>query len=95
MSSITINPSHAYVLIGGMVVGKFANLFSGIVISGLVLYIVTPTLYTVDRINRAKNYLWSWISPTQNLINNYQAISNNQKMLLTDIQQYSQQYNQQ
>ena len=91
MSSITINPSHAYVLIGGMVIGKFANLFSGVVIAGLVLYIVTPKIYTIDRIERTKNYLWSFISPTQNLINNYQTMTNGQQMLLLNQHQYNQQ----
>lgn len=82
MSSIIINPSHAYVLIGGMVVGKFANLFSGVVIAGLVLYIVTPNIYTYDRMENAKNYFQSWFSAGRQLTNNYQTMNNGQQMLL-------------
>ena len=60
MSSLTIHPSHAYFLLGGLYLGKFTNFFSDIIITGLVLYIVTPTLFNEDKIERAKNWCWSW-----------------------------------
>ena len=63
--SIIIRPSHAYAFLFGLGVGKFTNLFSDIVISGLVLYIVTPNIYTEERITKVKNYFWSWINPSR------------------------------
>ena len=63
--SIIIRPSHAYAFLFGLFVGKFTNVFSDAVISGLVLYIVTPNIYTEERINKVKNYFWSWINPSK------------------------------
>jgi hypothetical protein len=57
---ITIHPGHAYAFITGLVLGKFTNLVSDLVITGLVLYIVTPEIFTEDRISRTKNWFWSW-----------------------------------
>lgn len=65
--ALTILPSHAYALLGGLYVGKFTNFFSDIVITALVLYIVTPQIFTEDRLERAKNYFWSWFSPRQQI----------------------------
>ena len=80
---LVISPAHAYAFLGGLFIGKFTNMFSDIVITGLVLYIVTPEIYTEERISRAKNYLWGWFrsnpvdqvirieaAPTGNLIEN-------------------------
>ena len=58
--SLTIQPSHAYFLLGGLYLGKLTNLASDIIITGLVLYIVTPHIFTDDRIERVKNWCWSW-----------------------------------
>ncbi len=58
--ALTIHPSHAYALLAGLYVGKFTNFFSDIVITALVLYIVTPQIFTEDRLNRVKNWFWSW-----------------------------------
>lgn len=56
--SLTIYPSHAYAFLGGMFIGKFTNLFSDVVITGLVLYIVTPEIFTEDRVHQVKNYVY-------------------------------------
>lgn len=61
---VVLEKSHAYVFIGGMCVGSFSNVFSNIVISGLLLYIVTPEIFTEKRIERIKNYTWNWVSPS-------------------------------
>ena len=58
--TLTIHPSQAYALLAGLFIGKFTNLFSDVVITGLVLYIVTPEIFTEDRLDRAKNYFYSW-----------------------------------
>ena len=83
MSSIVIHPSHAYALLGGLYVGKFTNFFSDIVITGLVLYIVTPQIFTADRIDRATKYFWSWFGTKQNITIKMSDIS---KLELTDEQ---------
>lgn len=91
--SLTILPSHAYALIAGLCIGKFTNLFSDVVITGLVLYIVTPEIFTEDRLNRAKNYFRSWFktnsfenSLTQEqqklLLNSLNSLAPDQKELL-------------
>lgn len=80
--SLTIKPSHAYALISGLYIGKFTNLFSDIVITGLVLYIVTPEIFTEDRLTRAKNYFWSWFRPREVKIDITQ-LTDSQKNMLT------------
>lgn len=59
--ALTIYPSQAYALLAGLFIGKFTNLFSDVVITGLVLYIVTPEIFTEDRLDRVKNYVWTWL----------------------------------
>lgn len=58
--SITIYPSHAYAFLSGLFIGKLTNFASDIVITGLVLYIVTPEIFTQDRIERTKKWCYSW-----------------------------------
>ena len=58
--ALTIYPSQAYALLAGLFIGKFTNLFSDAVITALVLYIVTPEIFTEDRLEKCKNYFWSW-----------------------------------
>ena len=58
--SIIIQPLHAYAFLAGLYIGKFTNFFSDFVITGLILYIVTPQIYTQDRFERAKRWCWSW-----------------------------------
>ena len=58
--TLTIYPSQAYALLTGLFIGKFTNLFSDVVITGLVLYIVTPEIFTEERLERGKDYFWSW-----------------------------------
>ncbi len=61
--ALVIYPSQAYALLAGLFIGKFTNLFSDMVITGLVLYIVTPEIFTEDRLDRGKKYFWSWFNP--------------------------------
>lgn len=60
---LTIRPRHAYAFLGGLYIGKFTNIFSDVVITALVLYIVTPEIFTEDRLTRTKNWVWSWFRP--------------------------------
>jgi len=43
-------------------------MFSDVVITGLVLYIVTPEIYTEDRWNRIKSYFGNWFGAKQIII---------------------------
>lgn len=61
--ALTLHPSQAYALLAGLYIGKFTNIFSDAIITCLVLYIVTPEIFTEDRLVRAKNYFWSWFQP--------------------------------
>lgn len=63
--SLTIDASHAYSFLAGLYVGKFTNIFSDMVISGLILYIVTPEIFTRDRWENLKCYVWNWVRPPQ------------------------------
>ncbi len=62
---LVINPAHAYAFLGGLFIGKFTNIFGDVVIAGLMVYIVSPDIYTEERLTRAKNYFWSWVRPNQ------------------------------
>nr|QBK91421.1 MAG: hypothetical protein LCPAC302_00410 [Pithovirus LCPAC302] len=77
--SITIDYTHAYIFIGGMFIGKLTNIFSDLIITGLVLYIVTPEKFTQNRWESVKSYAWSWIKPAMDkhifLENNKQYIT--------------------
>lgn len=82
--ALTIYPSQAYALLAGLFIGKFTNLFSDAVITGLVLYIVTPEIFTEERLDKCKNYFWSWFK-----FGDYQTIkvsdlTSEQKTLLAD-----------
>lgn len=66
--SLTIHWTHAYAFLGGLFIGKFTNMFSDVVITGLVLYIVTPEVYTVERADRVKNYFKRWFGNKQIVI---------------------------
>ena len=61
--SLTIHYSNAYSFLGGLFVGKFTNIWSDVVIGGLILYIVNPEIYTQNRWERLKSYVWNWVSP--------------------------------
>jgi hypothetical protein len=66
--TLTIHPSQAYALLAGLFVGKFTNIFSDVVITGLVLYIVTPEIFTENRLDRAKNYFYSWFKTQPQMV---------------------------
>ena len=87
--ALTIHPSHAYALLAGLYVGKFTNFFSDIVITGLVLYIVTPQIFTEDRLERAKNWLWSWFNRNEQITIKMSELelTNEQKIKLQLIKQ--------
>ena len=81
--SLTIHPSQAYALLAGLYIGKFTNIFSDIIITSLVLYIVTPEIFTEDRFDRVKKYFWSWFRPQQIQIK-LNNVTNDQKLLLLE-----------
>jgi hypothetical protein len=63
--SLTIDKTHAYVFLGGLYVGNWTNVFSNAVITGLVLYITTPEIFTTERLDKVKEYVWSYIKPSE------------------------------
>lgn len=81
MSYFKAVTSNAYFLIGGMIIGKFTNLFSDIIIAGMALYIVTPNIFTQSRLENTKDYFLGWMRPAKNLIDNYQTLANNPLLL--------------
>lgn len=46
-----MDPFYAYSFLLGIYVGQYTNLFSTVVISGLVVYMVHPNIFTVDKFN--------------------------------------------
>ena len=77
--SITLQPGHAYAFLFGLFIGKFTNLFSDVVIAGLVLYTVTPEIYTEERVKRAKNYFYSWFGSKQPIMIELDNLTEDQK----------------
>jgi len=62
--SIMIERSHAYIFLGGLYVGNWTNLFSNVVITALVLYITDPVIFTNERWDKVKSYVWNYIKPS-------------------------------
>lgn len=94
--SLSIHPSHAYFLLGGLYLGKFTNFFSDVIITGLILYIVTPTIFSDDKIERAKNWCWSWFDKKPVTINISQftdQLTDEQLKLLDNSKNYLQPQN--
>lgn len=58
--SVTIHYSHGYAFLWGLYMGKLTNLPSDIIITGLVLYIVTPEIFTHNRWERMKKHTLNW-----------------------------------
>ena len=44
-----MDPANAYYFLTGLFIGGYSNFFSKIVISGLILYIVHPNHFNIDR----------------------------------------------
>lgn len=84
--TLTIYPSQAYALLAGLFIGKFTNLFSDVVITGLVLYIVTPEIFTEDRLERGKRYFWSWFSPRTDRLDRLENSTKSNEFNLTSEQ---------
>jgi hypothetical protein len=81
--SLTVYPSHAYFLLTGLYLGKLTNFASDLIITGLVLYIVTPQIFTEDRVERAKNWCWSWFDKKRVTIDMSQLhLIENQQVIL-------------
>jgi hypothetical protein len=91
--SFTIYPSHAYALVGGMIIGKFTNLFSDIIITGLVTYIVAPKVFTYERIEQTKNYLLGLTGFTKVLFNHYRPSSTMLSITNSDSSAFNTNYN--
>lgn len=82
--ALTIYPSQAYALLAGLFIGKFTNLFSDAVITGLVLYIVTPEIFTEERLDKCKNYFWSWFKFGEYQTIKVSDLTDEQKALLAN-----------
>jgi len=67
--SVMIERSHAFFFLGGLYMGGWTNIFSDLVITGLVLYIVSPEIFTPDRWDKVKSYAWSYVKPPENIEN--------------------------
>jgi len=50
--------SHAYTFLAGLYIGGYTNIFSNLIITGLVTYIIHPAFYTKRRFEDIKNYTW-------------------------------------
>lgn len=59
---MTLSSSHAYTFLVGLYVGRYTNIFSNLVITGLITYIIHPELYTADKLETCRNFVWSKIS---------------------------------
>ena len=70
-----INPSYAYCFLAGLYIGGYTNIFSNMVITGLVTYIVKPDFYTPERIEYIKNSTLTVISPILERFKNNGTIS--------------------
>jgi len=46
-----MNSFYAYTFLSGMFIGGYTNFFSKIVITGLVLYMVNPENFTIEKFN--------------------------------------------
>lgn len=62
-----ITNTHAYAFLGGLYIGGHTNIFSNLIITGLITYIIHPSFYTKDRFNTVKNYIWGKVSSIINL----------------------------
>ncbi len=60
---LTIERSHAYVFLCGLYIGNLTNIFSNIVITGLLIYITNPEIFTFDRLEGVKSYVWNFVKP--------------------------------
>ena len=69
-----MDPTNAYYFLTGLFIGGYSNFFSKIVISGLILYIVHPNHFNVDRFQplyqRITERTYPYISRIYRLRNN-------------------------
>jgi hypothetical protein len=58
-----MKPYYAYSFLAGMYIGGYTNLFSKLVISGLVIYIVNPENFNPKRFSPLYNSVYEKVSP--------------------------------
>ena len=46
---------HAYAFMGGSFVGRFTGILPSLVISGILLYVADPSLFTTENVMNIKN----------------------------------------
>ncbi len=46
---------HAYAFMGGAFVGRFTGILPSLVISGILLYVADPSLFTTENVVNIKN----------------------------------------
>ncbi len=46
---------HAYAFMGGAFVGRFTGILPSLVISGILLYVADPSLFTTENVMNIKN----------------------------------------
>ena len=57
MSLIQLN--HAYAFIGGTIVGRFTGIIPSVLISGILLYVADPSLFTVENMHLSKDVVFN------------------------------------
>ena len=74
-----MDPYYAYTFLTGLYIGGYTNLFSKMVISGLVLYIIHPDNFNPKRFrplyNQVYNYTYPYVSKVYSFAENFEAIS--------------------
>ena len=55
MSSVQLN--HAYAFIGGAFVGRFTGIIPSVIISGVLLYVADPSVFTIENIMTTKTLM--------------------------------------
>ena len=74
-----MNSLYAYSFLTGIFVGGYTNFFSKLVISGLVLYMVNPENFTVERFNPLYKTIYQNTYPYISKVYSFKTINNSQK----------------
>lgn len=70
-----MDPFYAYSFLLGIYVGQYTNLFSTVVISGLVVYMVHPTLFTVDKFNPLYRIIYEKSKPLLSKVYDFENVT--------------------
>ena len=87
-----MDPFYAYSFLLGIYVGQYTNLFSTVVISGLVVYMVHPNIFTVDKFNPLYRLVYEKSKPILSKVYEFEnpdssLNSSNVPLQITDVPQ--------